>query len=70
MFFTMLSFFLEFYYDRRLLPFSSALLGGGFLVLCDTAARTVQRPSELPAGVVTALVGAPLFAAMLLRRRR
>jgi iron complex transport system permease protein len=51
---------------RRLLP--AVFLGsGGFLVLADAAARSVARPIELPVGVVTALVGVPLFA-MLLRR--
>lgn len=45
-----------------------AFLGGGvFLVLADAVARTVVRPLELPAGVVTALVGVPLFAALLRR---
>ena len=43
-------------------------LGSGtFLVLADAIARTVVRPIELPVGVVTALVGVPLFA-MLLRK--
>jgi iron complex transport system permease protein len=40
---------------------------GAFLVLADTAARTVARPLELPVGVVTALVGVPLFASLLRR---
>jgi iron complex transport system permease protein len=35
--------------------------GGIFLVLCDTAARTVVAPAELPVGVVTSLVGVPIF---------
>jgi iron complex transport system permease protein len=51
---------------RRLLP-TVFLAGGAFTVLADAAARTVLRPSELPVGVVTALVGVPVFA-MLLRR--
>jgi iron complex transport system permease protein len=51
---------------RRLLP-SVFLASGAFLVLADAAARTAARPIELPVGVVTALVGVPLFA-MLLRR--
>lgn len=51
---------------RRLLP--AVFLGSGtFLVLADAIARTVVRPIELPVGVVTALVGVPLFA-MLLRK--
>lgn len=51
---------------RRLLPVVF-VAGGGFTVLADTIARTVLAPSELPVGVVTALVGVPIFA-MLLRR--
>lgn len=51
---------------RPLLPLVF-LLGGAFLVLADLLARTIVRPLELPVGVVTALVGVPLFA-MLLRR--
>jgi iron complex transport system permease protein len=50
----------------RLLPavFAAA---GAFLVLADVLARTVVRPVELPVGVVTALVGVPVFAALLRR---
>lgn len=52
---------------RLLLP--AALLGGGlFLTLCDTAARTAIAPSELPVGIITALLGGPFFLALLLRR--
>ncbi|MEO5798713.1 MAG: iron ABC transporter permease [Gemmatimonadales bacterium] len=51
---------------RRLLP-AVFLAGGAFTVLADAVARTVLRPAELPVGVVTALVGVPLFA-LLLRR--
>lgn len=53
---------------RQLLPFS-ALLGGGFLVLADTVARTVIAPSQLPVGVVSAAVGVPFFLFLMLRRR-
>lgn len=53
---------------RRILPLS-ALVGAGFLVLTDTIARTVISPSELPLGVVTALIGSPVFV-LLLRSRR
>jgi iron complex transport system permease protein len=52
---------------RALLP-SAALLGASFLVLTDLAARLVVRPTELPIGVVTALLGVPFFV-WLLRRR-
>jgi iron complex transport system permease protein len=51
----------------HLLPFS--LFGGGiFLVIADTLARTIISPSELPLGVITALIGAPVFATILVRR--
>jgi iron complex transport system permease protein len=51
---------------RTLLPLVF-VVGGSFLVLSDVVARTVVRPLELPVGVITALVGVPLFA-LLLRR--
>ena len=51
---------------RSLLP-AVFIAGGAFTVLADTAARTVLRPAELPVGVVTALIGVPIFA-MLLRK--
>lgn len=51
---------------RGLLP-AVFLAGGGFTVLADAGARTVLAPAELPVGVVTALVGVPIFA-LLLRR--
>lgn len=52
---------------RRLLP-ACALLGGTLLVLADVAARLVVAPAELPIGIVTALVGAPVFLWLLLSR--
>lgn len=54
---------------RMLLPLS-ALTGAVFLIWADTLARTLFDPKELPVGVVTALIGAPLFAVLLLRNRR
>ena len=53
---------------RALLPLS-ALAGALFLVLADTGARMVFDPREIPVGIVTALIGAPVFIALLLRRR-
>lgn len=53
----------------RVLPLC-ALAGGTVLVLADTVARSVIAPFELPVGVVTAIVGAPFFIALLVRRRR
>ena len=49
---------------RLVLPLS-LLTGAGFLVLADTLARTVVSPAELPIGVVTALVGSPVFVWIL-----
>jgi iron complex transport system permease protein len=54
--------------DHRVLLPASLLLGGAFLVVCDTVARTVVSPAELPVGVVTAVVGVPFFIALLIRR--
>ncbi|MBI4546267.1 MAG: iron ABC transporter permease [Gemmatimonadetes bacterium] len=54
--------------DHRLLLPASILAGAAFLLLADTAARTVAAPAELPVGVVTALVGVPVFALLLVRR--
>ncbi len=53
---------------RSLLPLS-ALLGAVFLVWADTAARAAFEPRELPVGVVTAVIGAPMFAYVLARRK-
>jgi len=54
---------------RVLLPLA-ALSGAIFLVWADTAARTVFDPRELPVGIVTALIGAPVFAFLLARKRQ
>ena len=54
--------------DHRLLLPGSALAGAAFLLLADTAARTIAAPGELPVGVVTALIGVPLFVVLLTRR--
>jgi iron complex transport system permease protein len=53
--------------DHRWLLPGSALCGAGFMVAADTVARTVVAPAELPVGVVTALVGVPVFLWLLLR---
>ena len=55
--------------DHRVLFPAAAMFGGLFLVLSDTLARTVLAPRQLPVGVVTALLGVPLFL-MLLNRAR
>jgi iron complex transport system permease protein len=54
---------------RVLLPMSM-LVGSIFMLWTDTAARTLFEPRELPVGIVTALIGAPIFLMILLRYRR
>ena len=56
--------------DHRLLMPASILGGAVFLTLADTAARTVLAPTELPVGVITALVGGPFFLVLFLRHLR
>jgi iron complex transport system permease protein len=53
---------------RHVLPLS-LLIGGAFLILADLMARTIIAPKELPIGVITALIGAPVFALLLIRER-
>lgn len=53
---------------RRLLPVT-ALAGAVFLIWADTLARTIFDPRELPVGIVTALIGVPVFAVLLRRRQ-
>ncbi|MCC6580477.1 MAG: iron ABC transporter permease [Phycisphaeraceae bacterium] len=50
---------------RRLLP-ATLLFGGGFLTLCDTAARMITAPAEMPAGAITALLGGPFLLWLLI----
>ena len=58
--------------DHRVLLPAAALAGGAFLVLADTLARTVLAPQQLPVGVLTSLIGVPIFLFQLhqLRLRR
>lgn len=56
--------------DHRLLVPCSLCAGGGFLVLCDTIARTLLAPAEIPVGVITSLLGGPFFIWLLRTRRR
>jgi iron complex transport system permease protein len=53
--------------DYRMLLPSAFVLGGAFLVVADAIARTLFAPLELPVGVITALIGVPLFAVLLRR---
>lgn len=54
---------------RQLLPLS-ILFGSAFLIITDLVSRTIIQPSELPIGVITALIGAPVFAVILMKRKR
>lgn len=56
--------------DHRILLPASALLGGILLMLADTLARTLIAPQQLPVGVLTALLGAPVFLYLLQRESR
>ena len=53
--------------DHRLLVPACILGGGAYLVVCDLMARTLPAQGEMPAGVITALIGAPLFILLLKR---
>lgn len=55
--------------NRNIIP-CAILVGGLFLLLCDTLARTVLMPAELPVGSLTALVGAPLFIYLLYKNKK
>jgi iron complex transport system permease protein len=52
-----------------LLPLSF-LNGASLLIVCDLFARTIISPTELPIGVITALIGAPVFSYIFFRQRR
>jgi len=54
--------------DQRLLLPASVLAGGSLLVLADTLARTLIAPQQLPVGVLTALIGVPVFLILLSRQ--
>ena len=56
--------------DQRLLLPASALAGGALLMLADTLARSLIAPQQLPVGVLTALIGVPVFLFLLSRQTR
>lgn len=53
---------------RKLIP-AATLMGGSLLTLADTAARTLFAPRQLPVGALTALIGVPVFIALMFRRQ-
>lgn len=56
--------------DHRLLLPASALFGAALLVLADIVARTMVAPAEVPIGIITAVLGGPLFLWLLIRHKR
>ena len=54
---------------RWIVPYS-AIVGAGYLLAVDIAARMVFRPAEISTGIVTALIGAPIFVYLIYRRAR
>ncbi|NLI33829.1 MAG: iron ABC transporter permease [Deltaproteobacteria bacterium] len=56
--------------DHRLLVPASLLGGGAYLIICDLLARSLPAQGEMPVGVITAMIGAPLFIVLLQRSRQ
>ncbi|MBN1843042.1 MAG: iron ABC transporter permease [Deltaproteobacteria bacterium] len=56
--------------DHRVVLPASFCLGGAFLTVCDLVARTVVAPTEMPVGIITAIIGGPIFLRILLKGRR
>jgi iron complex transport system permease protein len=55
--------------DHRVLLIASFIVGGLFLAICDTAARTLFSVGELPVGILTGMLGAPFFLWLLFRKQ-
>ena len=55
--------------NRRVVPYA-LLCGALFVLVCDTLARTLLRPSELPVGSITSIIGAPLFIYLLYKNKK
>jgi iron complex transport system permease protein len=56
--------------DHRILTPACMLGGGAYMVICDILARILPEQGEMPAGVITAMIGAPLFIFLLKRSGR
>lgn len=56
--------------DHRILIPVSFLIGAGFLIIVDMLSRIILAPLEIPIGAITALIGAPIFLLLLLKRQR
>ena len=53
--------------DLRILLPASIFFGASFLIICDTLARTLIAPTEIPVGIITAMLGGPFFVWLLKR---
>ncbi len=56
--------------DLRILIPASFFFGASFLIICDTIARTLLAPSEIPVGIITAIIGGPFFVWLLKKQSR
>lgn len=54
--------------DNRIVIPASFFIGASYIIIADTAARTVIAPAELPVGAITALIGAPVFVYLMKRK--
>ena len=55
--------------DHRYIIPGSVIFGGAFLALCDTVARTILAPIDIPVGIITAILGGPFFLWLLVKSR-
>jgi iron complex transport system permease protein len=55
--------------DHRYIIPASIIFGGAFLALCDTVARTILAPIDIPVGIITAILGGPFFLWLLVKSR-
>ena len=55
--------------DHRWLAPATLLFGGAFLIVCDTIARLIIAPAEIPVGVITTLLGGPFFLWLLVKSK-
>ncbi len=56
--------------DHRKLLIAAPFFGGTFLIWCDTLARTIITPAELPVGIITAMLGGPFFIWLLIKKKK
>ena len=56
--------------DHRKLLVAAPIFGGAFLIWCDTLARTIISPAELPVGIITAMLGGPFFIWLLIKQKK